>query len=70
MRSLETTSEKRRKLVGVDGAAELLGVSINTVYGWASQRKVPYRKVGRLLKFYEDELLAWIEERKVTAAEF
>lgn len=61
---------QRRKLLNVAEAAELLGVSVNTVYGWTCQRKIPYRKVGRLLKFYEHELLDWIEERKVGVAEF
>lgn len=67
---MNQSKHQRRKLLNVIEAAELLGISINTIYGWAYQKKITYHKIGRLLKFYEDDLLAWIEERKVVAAEF
>jgi excisionase family DNA binding protein len=40
-----------RKLAGVKEAAHYTGLSVHTVYGMVSQRRIPYVKVGRLLKF-------------------
>ena len=45
------------RFLSVQEAAELLRVSPRTVYGWVSQRLVPYRKAGRRVIFLESELL-------------
>ena len=47
-----------------------LGVTINTLYSWVNQRRIPYVKVGRLVKFDQKDIEAWIAERKVKPTEF
>lgn len=47
------------KLMNLKDAAEYLGVSQLTIYGWTSKKKIPFRKVGRLLRFDRNELEAW-----------
>jgi excisionase family DNA binding protein len=46
-------------------AAELLGVSITTIYKWIQMKQVPYRKHGRLVKFYKEDLLEWSKSREI-----
>ncbi len=46
-------------LMTLDQAAEYLGISPLTIYGWTSKKKMPFRKVGRLLRFDRAELDAW-----------
>ncbi|MFI5097242.1 MAG: helix-turn-helix domain-containing protein [Candidatus Acidiferrales bacterium] len=38
-------------LVTVKEAAQFLSVSVSTLYGWVWQRKIPFVKVGRALRF-------------------
>jgi len=45
------------KFLSVQEAAELLRVSVRTVYGWSSQGVIPHRKAGRRLIFLESELI-------------
>lgn len=52
-------------LIDKDTLARELGVSVNTLYAWVNQRKIPYVKVGRLLKFDRKDIEAWIEDRKI-----
>jgi len=40
-------------------AAAYLGVAQSSIYGWTCKKKIPFRKVGRLLKFNRQELEAW-----------
>jgi excisionase family DNA binding protein len=47
------------RFMDVQEAARFLNVSTRTLYGWASQGRVPYRKAGRRLLFLESELLEW-----------
>lgn len=51
------------KLINIKEAAEYTGISIATLYRMVNQRRVPYVKVCRLLKFNVELLDKWIEER-------
>jgi excisionase family DNA binding protein len=52
-----------KRLINVVEAAEFLGISRYTLYEWTSARKVPFHKVGSLVKFDPQELLSWTKER-------
>lgn len=54
-------------LVSIAHVSEHLGVKVNTVYSWVNQRKIPYVKVGRLIKFDLQDINQWVAERKVMA---
>ena len=54
-----------RKLIGVTEAAQYTGLSIHTVYTMVSQRRIPYVRVGRLVKFDMPILDAWIKKNTV-----
>jgi excisionase family DNA binding protein len=45
------TVNPEHRLVNVNEAAKYLAVSVSTLYGWAWQRKLPFVKVGRALRF-------------------
>jgi len=45
------------RFLSVQEAAELLRVSVRTVYGWSSQGVIPHGKAGRRLIFMESELI-------------
>ena len=56
-----------RKLLTMDEASEYLGISKLTLYGWVSARKVAFVKVGRLVKFKQDQLDKWIDQHTIKA---
>jgi excisionase family DNA binding protein len=62
----ETRTAIRPRLMNVKEAAEFLRVAPKTVYGFVSQRRIPYRKAGRRLLFLESDLISWTQspERK------
>jgi excisionase family DNA binding protein len=39
--------------------AEYLQIEVNTLYVWVSRRRIPYRKIGHLLRFDLDEIKDW-----------
>ena len=59
-----------RTLLGVGETSKYLGCTVNTLYSWINQRKVPYIKIGRLVKFDPGDIEIWIAERKVMVREF
>ena len=44
--------------------AEFLGIKINTLYVMKSQGRIPYRKVGYLLRFDFDEIVEWTKDKE------
>ncbi len=57
------------KLLTLDEAVDLLQVSKPTLYRFTSQRKIPFIKIGGLIRFSEVKLLQWLEEMTVVPGE-
>ena len=50
------------KLLNVKQVAELIGAKPSTIYEWAGQGTIPSFKLNGLLRFSEDDILAWIKK--------
>jgi excisionase family DNA binding protein len=54
-----------KKFVGIEELSSYLGIVKGTLYGWVYLRKIPYIKIGRLVKFDLQEIEQWLKSRKV-----
>ena len=52
----------KRSLLSLEEVAALLGKSASTIYAMTSEKRIPYRKRGNRLYFFEDEVMQWIEQ--------
>lgn len=43
--------ESGKRLLNIAEAADYLGIKVGTLYNWVNQKKIPYFKIGRLVKF-------------------
>lgn len=57
------------QLVDIAELSKGLDISRHTIYGWVSQKKIPYTKVGRLLRFDLQEIREWLISRHVEVRE-
>ncbi len=58
------SADARDELLTLQDVAEFLEVSPNTVYYWRYQRTGPKgHKVGRQVRYWRSDVLAWLEER-------
>jgi len=55
--------KKEKQLLDTKEASEFLGIKKNTLYEWVIQRKIPFIKVGRLVKFRQEDLESWLKKR-------
>ncbi len=53
-----------QRLLTVQEAARYLAVSVSTLYGWVWQRRVPFVKIGRALRFDSRDLEAFVEANR------
>lgn len=53
------------KLLSPAELAEALGISIETVYAWTSQKRIPYIKMGKLVRFSRNEVNKWLGDKKI-----
>ncbi len=58
----------QKRLITIKEASVYLGVSVNTLYSWVSQKKIDYVKMGRLTKFDLKTIDKFIENNTVEAA--
>ncbi len=52
-------------LLNISQASEILGVAPVTIRLWISQKKIPYYKVGKSIKFKPSEIEAWVNATRV-----
>ncbi|MFB3108442.1 MAG: helix-turn-helix domain-containing protein [Candidatus Binatia bacterium] len=54
-----------RCFIDIRAALDYTGLSIHTIYTMVSQRRTPFVKLGRCLRFDLDRLDEWIKENSV-----
>lgn len=64
----ESLSHAPDRLLDIKEAAALLRLRPRTIYAMVAERRIPYRKAGRLLRFERAELLEWSKEQATTGA--
>ena len=57
------SNTQAERLLTVQEAAALLAVKTRTIYAWVQQRRIPFRRAGRLLRFDRVQLLNWSSEQ-------
>jgi len=54
-----------KRYIGPEELAEYLDFKIDTIYSWVWQRKIPYFKMGRCIRFDLREIDKWAERCRV-----
>ncbi len=60
-----TTTETVPHLLTIDQLAEQLGITTRHVRRLVAERRVPYVKVGWLVRFDTDEITSWLDQHRV-----
>jgi excisionase family DNA binding protein len=50
-------------LLNAEQVAKMMGLSVATVRKWVLTRFIPYRKIGRSVRFSLPEILEWMKSR-------
>jgi excisionase family DNA binding protein len=53
------------KLITVKEVSAITGLAPDTIYKMISQRRIPFTRVGRLVKFDQATLDAWLKQHTV-----
>jgi excisionase family DNA binding protein len=53
------------RLLDINGVAERCGVRVRFVRRLVAERRIPYIKLGHLLRFDPDEIAAWLDGQRV-----
>ena len=58
---------KEKNFIDIEELSTALGIKASTLYAWIHRRKIPYYKIGRLVKFKLEEVEEWIQKRHVAS---
>lgn len=61
---MATAIRNHDNLWDIDAVADRLGVRVRYVRRLVAERRIPYLKLGRLLRFDPDEIDAWLNEAR------
>ena len=53
----------KKRFLNIHELSEFLGICVNTIYSWVSQDKIPFVKVGHLLRFDAGKIETWLANR-------
>lgn len=65
--SRDRASHPLPELLDVEGVAAVLGVNVRYVRRLVAERRIPFIKWGRYLRFDADEIGEWIDDARVAA---
>ena len=54
-----------RRFLGIEELSEYLGLTKGTLYVWVCHKRIPYLKIGSLLKFDLSEIEKWLEDKRI-----
>jgi excisionase family DNA binding protein len=54
-----------RRYIGIEDLARYLDMPKGTLYVWVCHRRIPYLKIGRLVKFDLREIEDWLKDKRV-----
>ncbi len=52
--------------MGIDQLAQRLGITVRHVRRLVADKRVPYYKVGRLVRFDPAEITQWLQTRRIS----
>jgi len=55
-------------LIDIHGVAEVLGVTPRHIQRLVAERRIPYLKVGRFVRFDRADLSVWLDQQRVEVA--
>ncbi len=63
--ALEKHDSPGDRLLSIEEISGMLGVRKSTLYSWSHQRRIPYIKVGSLLRFRLRDIEKWLKQQTV-----
>ena len=67
---MKNKERKNVQLLTIREASQLTKLSVGTLYQWTSMRRIPFLKLGRALRFDEQELVEWLEDKRTAEKVF
>jgi len=57
------------RLITVEELAKYLNLNPHTIYMWTEQKKIPFIKIGRMVRFDLIEIEEWLTSKKTEITE-
>ena len=54
-----------KRFLNMDECSQYVGITKGTLYVWVCRRKIPYLKVGKLIKFDIRTIETWMNSKQI-----
>lgn len=59
-----------KRYLSIEELSKYISTPKGTIYSWTHMRKIPYSKVGRILRFDKQEIDRWMKKKKVKVFDY
>ena len=59
-----------KRYLTIDELSKYISTPRGTIYSWTHMRKIPYSKVGRVLRFDKQEIDSWMKKKRVKVFDY
>jgi len=59
-----------KRYLSIEELSKYISAQKGTIYAWTHMRKIPYSKVGRILRFDKQEIDRWMKKKKVKVFDY
>lgn len=63
-------NQANNDLLTIHEIASYLKVKVSTVYAWIHQKRIPFLKIGRLVRFNLNDIVKWTEDKQVKVYDY
>jgi len=56
---------ENKQYLSAKEVSRYMGISIHTVYLWIQLKKIPYYKIGKVVRFNLQEIDQWLKARQI-----
>lgn len=60
----KSDSSNESGILNIEDVAGLLGLSVQTIYGYVAENSIPFYKPKKRLYFLKEEIVLWMQEHK------
>jgi len=67
---LKKTNRIEKRYLSIDELSQYIGIKKGTIYQWTNQRRIPYSKLGKVLKFDKQKIDNWLKKKEVKVFDY
>ncbi|MEW6063242.1 MAG: helix-turn-helix domain-containing protein [Nanoarchaeota archaeon] len=64
------SKKDEKRFLTIKELSQMLNISIGSLYNMIYMKEIPYYKIGKRVRFNEEEIMNWLEKQKLNEFDY